>query len=639
MSVPKIRIRKFNPAILETRRMHGSPPTIIVLGKRGSGKSVSYGSKVMLYNGRFEEIQNIKVGQQLMGDDSTPRTVLATSNAYDDLYRVKQVSGDDYVVNGDHILSLKFNKAYAGGQVINGRHLYKGDIFDISVNDYLKLTKYGKEYLVGYKVPVVFPVQQVPLDPYLIGLWLGDGNSGDVGFTNQDAAILRYLAYKLPEYNCYLQFCGTEYRYRFQTLEKGISKNFVKQHLKGLNLINNKHVPDIYKYNSRENQLKLLAGLLDTDGSLGSNCFDFIQKNYTLAKDVEYICRCLGFTSKVVSCRKSCMYKGEKREDTYYRQTISGNVEAIPCLIARKQATPRRQIKNNLHTGIKVAPVEQAFYDQGPEYHRRYSIQIDGNQRFLLGDHTVTHNSTLISDLMWHMRKIPMFICMSGTEEGNGFYGKHVHPLLVHGEYKKDIVSNLIKQQRDKLKKCKKAGINHITRPDLDSGLLLDDCGFDKKIMNQEDMRLLFMNGRHFKICLIISLQYMMGLPPALRTNTDFVFCLRENIVANQKRLYDNYFGCFQKFSHFQEAFNECTNNYECLVLDNTSKSTKIEDCVYYYKATPNRDYKLGSKDLWAYLNSRYKDDDSDSDNDDRGKVQSSVVIKKAPMAHIVDNS
>jgi hypothetical protein len=224
---------------------------------------------------------------------------------------------------------------------------------------------------------------------------------------------------------------------------------------------------------------------------------------------------------------------------------------------------------------------------------------------------------------------------MSGTEEGNGFYGKHMHPLLIHGEYKKDIVSSLIRQQKDKLKKCLKAGIDPNSRPDLGTGLLLDDCGFNKRIMNQEDMRLLFMNGRHWKICFIVSLQYMMGIPPDLRTNIDFVFCLRENIVANQKRLYDNFFGCFKKFSHFQEAFSECTNNYECLVLDNTSRSTRVEDCVFYYKATPDRDYKLGSRDLWAYLNSRYREDDDDDDEGER--VQSSIVIKKAPMVRIVE--
>jgi hypothetical protein len=244
--------------------------------------------------------------------------------------------------------------------------------------------------------------------------------------------------------------------------------------------------------------------------------------------------------------------------------------------------------------------------------------------------------STLIADLMWYMRKIPMFICMSGTEEGNGFYGKHMHPLLIHGEYKKDIVSSLIRQQKDKLKKCLKAGIDPTSRPDLGTGLLLDDCGFKNGLFRQEDMRLLFMNGRHWKICFIVSLQYMMGIPPDLRTNIDFVFCLRENISANQEKLYKNFFGCFKKFSHFREAFEACTNNYECLVLDNTSKSTRVEDCVFYYKATPDRDYKLGSRDLWTYLNSRYKEEDEDNEEEE-DNFQSTVVIKKAPMVRIIE--
>jgi len=245
--------------------------------------------------------------------------------------------------------------------------------------------------------------------------------------------------------------------------------------------------------------------------------------------------------------------------------------------------------------------------------------------------------STLITDLMWHMHKIPMFICMSGTEEGNGFYSQYMHPLCIHGDYKKEITSNLIKQQKDKLKKCLKAHIDPNTRPELGVGLLLDDCGFDKKIMSQKDVRMLFMNGRHWKVCFIVSLQYMMGMPPDLRTNVDFVFCLRENITANQKRLYDNFFGCFKKFAQFQVAFNACTNNYQCIVLDNTSKSTRVEDCVFHYKATPNRKYKLGSKELWNYLDSRYKENFDDDDDELEDPSSSALIVKKGPMIKILN--
>lgn len=245
-----------------------------------------------------------------------------------------------------------------------------------------------------------------------------------------------------------------------------------------------------------------------------------------------------------------------------------------------------------------------------------------------------TGKSTLITDILWYIQKIPMFICMSGTEDGNGHYGKYMHKLLVHSEYKQDIVTSLITKQKGKLKKCIKDGIDPKNHPELGVGLLLDDLGYDDKIMRQKDVRLLFMNGRHWKICFMASLQYIMGLPPELRTNIDYLFCLRETNITNQKKMYSNFFGCFDKFEHFRQVFNACTNNYECLVLDNTSTSTNIEDCVFYYKATMNRKFRLGSKELWNYLDSRY-DSDSDSDDDTHDKPKPSVIVNKTSMVEL----
>jgi len=150
--------------------------------------------------------------------------------------------------------------------------------------------------------------------------------------------------------------------------------------------VNNKHVPDLYKYNSRENQLKLLAGILDTDGSYHDCTYDIIQKNLRLAQDIQYIVRSLGLSSTIVSCVKSCMYLGKKCEGTYYRQQIYGNgIHEIPCLIKRKQATARTQIKNNLYCSIKV----EEYYETNPESKHCYEFTIDENQRFLLADFTV----------------------------------------------------------------------------------------------------------------------------------------------------------------------------------------------------------------------------------------------------------
>lgn len=238
-----------------------------------------------------------------------------------------------------------------------------------------------------------------------------------------------------------------------------------------------------------------------------------------------------------------------------------------------------------------------------------------------------TGKSVLIRDLMFYIKGTPFFLCMSGTEEGNGFYKNHIHPLFIYGGYQPDVVKQLIKNQKKKLKNCIKSGVDPATDPSLGVGLLLDDCAYDKKIMNSEDMRLLFMNGRHWKIGVVASFQYMKGIPPDLRTNIDYVFCLKENINDNQKKLYTSFFGNFTKFSHFQEAFVSCTENYGCIVLDNTIASNKIEDCVFHYKANPNRTYRIGTPELWRCLDESYNEDD-ESDEDTSG-IKKTAIVKK----------
>jgi hypothetical protein len=246
--------------------------------------------------------------------------------------------------------------------------------------------------------------------------------------------------------------------------------------------------------------------------------------------------------------------------------------------------------------------------------------------------------SILSKEILYYVSSIVgMFICMSGTEEGNEFYKSIMHPLCVHGNYNKPVVSGLIKKQKKTLKQLKDQNIDPSTRPDIITGLLLDDLGYDKKIMKEEDIRI-FMNGRHWRIFFIVSLQYMMDISPDLRTNIDYVFVFRDNIKSNQERLWKYFFGCFQKFAHFQEAFNACTENYECMVLDNTSKSTKIEDCVFWYKANLNRNFRIGTPELWRYLDSRYKKTDEEDDEITPMPNNSGIIVKKDTKTKIVKN-
>ena len=208
--------------------------------------------------------------------------------------------------------------------------------------------------------------------------------------------------------------------------------------------------------------------------------------------------------------------------------------------------------------------------------------------------------SYLVRDLLYYHQDIPIGVVIAGTEEGNGFYGKMVPKLFIHNEYNTAIIENILKRQKSVLRQMRKE-METYKRSTIDprTFVILDDCLYDASWTKDKMMRLLFMNGRHWKIMLIITMQYPLGVPPNLRTNIDYVFILREPYIANRKRIFDNYAGMFPTFESFCQVMDQCTENYECLVINNTSKSNKITDQVFWYKADSHNDFKLGSKEFW----------------------------------------
>jgi hypothetical protein len=144
-------------------------------------------------------------------------------------------------------------------------------------------------------------------------------------------------------------------------------------------------------------------------------------------------------------------------------------------------------------------------------------------------------------------------------------------------------------------------------------------------------MRLLFMNGRHWKIMLIITMQTPLGIQPNLRTNVDFVFILRDSYLSNRKRIYENYAGMFPTLESFCQVMDQCTENYECLVINNNVKSNKLQEQIFWYKAEAHSDFKLGSKEYWD-LSKDIKSDDEDEKYDpslSRKKNSQKISVKK----------
>jgi superfamily II DNA or RNA helicase len=379
---------------------------ILCLGT-GQGKCLAKDTPILMFDGAIKPVQDVQVGDLLMGDDSTARRVLSLARGIDDMYDVIPVKGDKYTVNKEHILVLRntrkvpfikerrtlsstvydvywwenFNEQSIVCQSMQDAEnkcleLQKQhqDVITIPVKEYIHQSQKFHRHFQGYKVPIEFDKKYIPLDPYMLGYWLGDDTSSNFLISSQDSSVLKYFANNLSQYKCYLQFAAQDtYDYRINGIES--KRNYFTHTLCELDVLNNKHIPMLYKCNTREVRLQTLAGLLDANGRLGEDgvCYDLIQKSEKLTDDIIYICRSLGF-----ACYKNVVQQNE------CRITISGDTYCIPTKIPRKQARRRMQVRDHLMTEITVQHVGRGDY---------YGFTLDGNRRFVLGDFTVTHNT------------------------------------------------------------------------------------------------------------------------------------------------------------------------------------------------------------------------------------------------------
>ena len=219
-----------------------------------------------------------------------------------------------------------------------------------------------------------------------------------------------------------------------------------------------------------------------------------------------------------------------------------------------------------------------------------------------------TGKSTLVRDLLFNHQDMPLGTVISGTEESNSFYGKMIPPIFIHGEFQPLILDNFVKRQKmimNKIQKDQQANVK--SRIDPRSFMILDDCMYDDSWTHDKNIRYLFMNGRWLKAFFLITMQYPLGIQPALRTNVDYVFILREPYANNRKRIYENYASAFPSFEFFCQIMDQCTQNYECLVIDNTSQSAKLEDCIFWYKADVHSDFRIGAPEFWQHSASYYQ--------------------------------
>ena len=250
-----------------------------------------------------------------------------------------------------------------------------------------------------------------------------------------------------------------------------------------------------------------------------------------------------------------------------------------------------------------------------------------------------TGKSFLVQDLLYYKRDIPIGTVISATESANQFYGNMMPKIFIHDEFNAEIVNNLVKRQKIAITKMQQQEAQ-FGRTNIDpfAYLILDDLMYDTSWLKDPTIRSLFMNGRHYKLMFVITMQYSLGIPPSLRSNVDYVFILRENYVSNRKRLYEHYAGMFPTFEIFCQVMDQCTENYDCLVIDNTTKSNKIEDMVYWYHADQHPAFKLGSPEFWQHHSSHYNDSGAAAADEDDVDINHLKVKKNSVAVNVRKN-
>lgn len=225
-----------------------------------------------------------------------------------------------------------------------------------------------------------------------------------------------------------------------------------------------------------------------------------------------------------------------------------------------------------------------------------------------------TGKSFLVRDLLYYHRDIPISTVISGTEAANKFYGNIFPSMFIHDEYTPLLIEKVLRRQKQIKKKMSSNECNDIESRAI---LILDDCLYDNSWIKDKNIRCLFMNGRHYNIMFMITMQYPLGIPPNLRTNIDYVFILRENNICNRRRIYENYASMFPTFDIFCTVMDQCTENYECLVIQINASSNKLQEQVFWYKASDHRDFTMGLQEFWEASEAAEQKMKMNEDDDD----------------------
>lgn len=348
--------------------------------------------KVLLYTGKIKRVGDLNSEDVLMGHDSKPLNISSISEEMVESYELITPKDDKIIIGGDHSLSFKVScknaiywKEKRHAHHVFWREGYKGKCKTFSIKKYKTKEKAKAEAekffstlneskgttfelkFVGfinlktseenisklYKTGLDFPYTNITLDPYFLGLWLGDGDSNGPCITTEDDPISEWLYRYVASLNMRIRHSNKN-RYHLRSSKPKPGSNIVLNELRNYKILNNKRIPEDFLYNSREIRLQVLAGLMDSDGYYHNNYYEIFQKRKRLAEDILYLARSLGFGATIRACLKTCTNGANGRvTGTYHRVNIYGaELEDIPVLLSRKKGRERKQIKDALVHGI-----------------------------------------------------------------------------------------------------------------------------------------------------------------------------------------------------------------------------------------------------------------------------------------------
>ncbi len=373
----------------------------------GEGKCYRVGTKVLMVSGITRVIEDVRVGDQLVGPDGLPRTVIDVTRGRGPLYRVtpsRSFAKETFDVTANHLLPIRFLKTGSNPGFVP---------MSVSVQEYLTWSSTKQRHAAGYKcsVPVAFTglmLGDTYLPFYLLGLWLADGTCGKnaITFNQDDTELLQWAETWAKDngYSCSVfpkkDSKGVTVRY---VTPRGKSNPFLDW-LRRVALDDVKHIPAHYlQARSIRSRMDLLAGLLDGDGYLdrSRHQFEIVQKSEALAHDIVFLARSLGFATKL----------GTKFVDgvPYYRIYIRGAIENIPLVLPRKRPQIRQPKNPPHHFRMGIEPIGEDDY---------VGLTVDGDQKFLLADFTVGHNSSIAGHLMAEMQRKGGNVILIDAEQG-----------------------------------------------------------------------------------------------------------------------------------------------------------------------------------------------------------------------------